>query len=73
MASLPGSVCRSLLLEHLRDQAHVLVDDQASAVGDRYAGRFLPPVLQGEEGEEGEAGDVHLRGVDGEHPAFVMG
>ena len=73
MASLPGQRLQDLLLEHLRDQAHVLVDDQPGAVGDRDAGRLLPAVLQREQGEEGEAGDIHLRGVDGEHPALVVG
>ena len=43
------------------------------AVGDRDAGRFLPPMLQCEQCEEGEAGYVHLRGVDGEHPTLIMG
>ena len=70
---LPGKCLQDGLLEHLGHQPHVLVDDQARTVGDRYAGRFLTAVLQGEEGEEGQAGDIHLRGVDGEHPAFIMG
>ncbi len=73
MASLPGRRLEGLLFEHLRDQTHVLVDDQPRAVGDGYAGRLLPPVLQREQSEEGETGDIHLGGVDGEHPTFIMG
>jgi hypothetical protein len=57
----------------MRDEAHVFVDDEPGPVGDRYAGRFLAAVLQGEEGEEGETGDIHVGSVDGEHPTLVMG
>ena len=70
---LTGKRLQDGLLEHLRHQPHVLVDDQPGAVGDRDAGRLLPAMLQREEGEEGEAGDIHLRSVNGEHPALIVG
>ena len=70
---LSGESLQGLLLEDLRDQPHVFVDDQPGTVGDRDAGRFLPAMLQREEGEEGQAGDIHLGGVDSEHPTLVMG
>ena len=70
---LAGKRLEGLLVEDLRDEPHVLVDDEPGPVGDRDAGRLLPAVLQGEEREEGEPGDVHLGGVDGEDPTLVMG
>ncbi len=70
---LPGKGLEGIFLEHLGDQAHVLVDDKPCAIGDRDTGRFLTPVLEREKSEERETGHVHLRGVDGEHPAFLAG
>ena len=46
------------LVEHLRDQAELLVDQQVLAVRDGHAGRLLAPVLLGEQTEVGEPCDV---------------
>ena len=61
------------LVEDLRDQAHVLVDQDLPAVADRDAGRLLAAVLQGVEPEVGELGDVLAGGPDPEHAAGVLG
>ena len=60
------------LVEDLRDQAHVLVDQDLAAVADRDAGRLLAAVLQGVEPEVGELGDVLARGPDAEDAAGVL-
>ena len=46
------------LVEHLSDEAHLLVHDDPPAVADGYAGRFLATVLQRMQSEVGELGDV---------------
>ena len=46
------------LVEDLRDQAHVLVDEDLAAVADRDPGRLLSAVLQGVEAVVGQLGDV---------------
>ena len=69
----PGQGLEGLLREDLRDETHVLVDDEARPVRDGDAGRFLAAVLQREEGEEGEPGHIHLGSVDAEHPTLVVG
>jgi len=61
------------LVEDLRDQAHVLVDDDAPAVADRDARRLLAPVLQGVEAEVGQLGHVLIRRPGAEHAAGVPG
>ena len=45
------------LVEDLRDQPHVLVDDDPAPVADRYASGFLAAVLQRVQAEVGELGD----------------
>ena len=60
------------LVEDLRDQAHVLVDQDLAAVADRDAGGLLPAVLQGVQPEVGQLGDVLARGPDTEHAAGVL-
>jgi len=64
---------QDLFFEDLRDQSHVFVDDQAHTVGDGYPGRLLPTVLECKKREEGETRDVHLRSIDAENPALVVG
>ena len=61
------------LVEDLRDQAHVLVDQDLAAVADRDAGRLLAAVLEGVEAEVGELGDVLTGGPDTEDAAGVLG
>ena len=61
------------LVEDLRDQAHVLVDEDLPAVADRDAGRLLAAVLEGVQPEVGELRDVLARGPDAEHATGVLG
>ncbi len=61
------------LVEDLRDQAHVLVDEDLVAVADRDAGRLLAAVLQGVQAEVGELGDLFTGGPDAEDAAGVLG
>ena len=61
------------LVEDLRDQAHVLVDEDLAAVADRDAGRLLAAVLQGVEAEVGQLGDVLAGRPDPEDAAGVLG
>ena len=60
------------LVEDLRDQAHVLVDQDLPAVADRDAGRLLAAVLQGVEAVVGQLGDVLTGRPDPEHAAGVL-
>ncbi len=65
------------LVEDLRDQAHVLVDQDLRAVAHRDAGRLLAAVLQRVEAEVGQLGDLGLGagavgGPDAEDPAGVL-
>ena len=50
-----------LLVEDLRDEAHVAQHRQPAVVGDGDPGRLLAAVLQREEAEVGDARDVALR------------
>ena len=60
------------LVEDLRDQAHVLVDQDLPPVADRDAGRLLAAVLQGVEPEVGQLGDFLAGGPDAEDAAGVL-
>ena len=60
------------LVEDLRDQTHVLVDQDLAAVADRDAGRLLATVLEGVEAEVGELRDVLARCPDPEDAAGVL-
>ena len=60
------------LVEDLGHQPHVLVDEEALAVGRRDAGRLLPAVLEGVEAVVGELGDVLAGGPHPEDPAGVL-
>ena len=46
-----GKFLQTILTEHFRDQAHVLVDVYPVAVAGHDTGAFLTPVLQGIEPE----------------------
>ena len=59
------------LVEDLRDQPHVLVDQDLAAVADRDAGRLLAAVLQRVETEVGQLGDVLAGRPDAEDAARV--
>ena len=61
------------LVEHLRDEAHVLDDGDRLAVAHRDAGRLLPAVLQGVEAEVRQVGDRPAGCVHAEHSARVFG
>ena len=58
IARWPAQRAEVALVEDLRDQAHVLVDQDLRAVADRDAGRLLAAVLQRVEAEVGELGDL---------------
>jgi len=70
---VPGQGVQRGLVEDLRDEAHVLVDQQLLAVGGGDARRFLAAVLQGVEPEVGELGDLFTRSPDPEDAASVLG
>ena len=70
---VPAQRLEGGLVEDLRDQAHVLVDQDLPAVADRDAGRLLAAVLQRVEPEVGELGDVLAGGPDSEDAAGVLG
>ena len=78
IARWPRSDVEVALVEDLRDQAHVLVDQDLLAVADGDAGRLLAAVLQGVEAEVGELGDLGrvvagaVTGPDAEDPAGVL-
>jgi len=61
------------LVEHLRDQAHVLEHHRLAALGHGDPGRLLPAVLQRVQAEVGELGDLLARSPDAEDPAGVLG
>ena len=61
------------LVEDLRDQAHVLVDEDLAAVADRDAGRLLAAVLQRVEAVVGQLGDVLPRRPHTEDATGVLG
>ena len=60
------------LVEDLRDQAHVLVDQDLATVAHRDAGRLLPAVLEGVQPEVGQLGDVLAGGPHAEDAARVL-
>ena len=60
------------LVEHLRDQAHVLVHEDLPPVADRDPGGLLAAVLQGVEPEVGQLGDILTGRPDPEDAAGVL-
>ncbi len=70
---VPGQGGQMALVEHLRDETHVLVDHDAVAVADRDPGGLLAAVLQGVQPEVGELGDLFAGGPDAEDAAGVLG
>ena len=67
-----GEAGEHLLVEDLRDEAHVLDDRDLAFVGHGDAGALLAAMLQGVEPEEGEPGDVAARRVDAKDAAAVV-
>ncbi|MPM63467.1 hypothetical protein SDC9_110347 [bioreactor metagenome] len=67
-----GQRVQGALVEHLRDQAHVLEHHDPLAVRDGDAGRFLAAVLQGVEAVVGELGHVLPRRPHAEHAALIL-
>jgi hypothetical protein len=61
------------LVEDLRHESHVLVDQDLPAVADRDAGGLLPAVLQRVETEVGQLGDFLAGGPDAEDAASILG
>src|SRR5690242_10012659 len=68
---MPAQRVQRRLVEHLRDQAHVLDDDDRLAVADRDTGRLLAPVLQRVQPVVGQLGDFLARGRDPEDAVCV--
>ena len=61
-----------LLVEHLRDEAHVADDGEPAVVGDGDPGRFLAAVLKREQAEVREARDVSLLRADAEDATHLV-
>ena len=66
---IAGERLQLLLVEDLRDEAHVAEHGQPAAVGDRDPRRLLAAVLEREEAEVAEPRDVALGGADAEDAA----
>ncbi len=60
-------------VEDLRDQTHVLVDEDLGAVAHCDTGGLLSAVLQGVQPEVGEFGDLFTGGPDTEDTAGILG
>ena len=69
---LPAEAGQRLLVEHLRDEPHLLDHGDLTVVGDGDAGALLTAMLQGVEAEEGEARHVALGRDDAEDAATVV-
>ena len=63
--------CEAALVEHLRDETHVLDDRDGLAVADRDTGRLLAPVLQRVQAEVRQVGHRLPGGVHTEDAARV--
>src|SRR5215467_9516969 len=61
------------LVEHLRDQAHVLEYHDPRAIADRDARRLLAPVLQRVQAEVGKLRDIFVMSPDTEDAAGIPG
>ena len=60
------------LVEDLRDEPELPVDEEVLAIGDRHPGGFLSPMLLREEPEVDEPGDLLARGPHPEQAAFLF-
>src|SRR5688500_10823998 len=69
---IAGERRKILRIEHLRDEADVLVDARGCPVGDGNAPRLLPAMLQRVQAEIGHARDILARGINADNPAFFM-
>ena len=69
---LPAETGQRLLVEHLRDEPHLLDHRDLTVVGDGDPGALLTAMLQGVEAEEGEARHVAFGRDDPEDPATVV-
>jgi hypothetical protein len=69
---LSGEGAKNLLVENLTDEADVFVHPHLLPVAHRDAGRFLPPVLEGEKPEEHKPRGLMSGRVDAEDAAFLF-
>ena len=69
IARVAVQAAQLLLVEDLRDEAHVAQHRQAAVVGDGDPGGLLAAVLEREEPEVGDARDVALGRADAEDAA----
>jgi hypothetical protein len=70
-ASWPSSPPEVLLVEHLRDEAHLTEHRQVTAVRDRDPSRLLAAVLERMQAEVREPGDVAVGCADAEDAAHA--
>src|SRR4051794_29575178 len=68
-----GETVEHLLVEDLRDEAELRVDEEVLTVADGDPGRFLAAVLEGVETEIREPGDILAGCVYAEDPALFAG
>ena len=68
---LAGERLQLLLVEDLRDEAHVAQHGQPAAVGDGDSGRLLAAMLKREEAEVREPSHVALDRADAEDAAHL--
>ena len=68
---LTAQPAQLLLVEDLRDEAHVAQRRQPAAVGNGDSGGLLPAMLQREETEVRDAGDVTPRRPNSEQTAHL--
>ena len=67
-----GECAQGGVVEDLRHEPHVLVDEDLLPVGGRDPRGFLPAVLQRVQPEVGEFGDLLARRPQSENAAFVL-
>ena len=67
-----GQALERLLVEGLRDQAHVLVQPHGLAITGGDPGALLPAVLQGIEPEIGQVGHVLAGRIDAKEPTLLV-
>ena len=72
IASWPSQPAEVLLVEHLRDEAHLAEHGQVAAVRDGDPGRLLAAVLERVQAEVREPGDVAVGRADAEDAAHAL-